>query len=503
MNEHLLKGNEEIYRKLNIPIWHAANVTGKRVKVAILGYGGTLEHKKPYLTNVNEPANGTGSYHDGDELIHAAAPNAQIYSINVMKKGWSWKEALQWILENSIDIVCCSLRKSTWDDELRELSRKAWEKGVVMIDSSDNEGKEIDAYPALDPHWFVVGAYNGTNGKEGYSSYGSKLDCLMYTGLAVEAKEGYYIPITHTSGATQLVAGMAALLKEYANVTPDGFREFMKENSVDLGEEGRDNRTGYGLFILPEKLPEKEEEEVKPMPEKRYTVCIDPGHGGDDRANRGPTGYVEADGVLDIALKLKAFLEKYSEIKVVMTRTKDETVSLERRVAIANEAGADIFVSIHTNASDSSAAEGIETYHSIFSEIGKGGHKLATCIQEEICQATNRKSRGVKTRKGSDGRDYYYVIKKTKMPAVITECGFHTNPTEEHLLKGDSFRLLCAQGIGRGILRCLDIPEETVPVEPEEPDPEPDQDVIADIKRHVLIALTELKIVENLFGEVR
>lgn len=188
-------------------------------------------------------------------------------------------------------------------------------------------------------------------------------------------------------------------------------------------------------------------------------ICLDPGHGGNDRSNRGPTGYIEADGVLDIALKARNILKEFP-VRIIMTRVKDETVSLEERVRIANDAKADIFVSIHTNAADTPVAEGLETYHSIYSRPGEGGHKLAVCIQEELCRATNRKSRGIKTRKGSDGRDYYYVIRCTSMPAVIVECGFHTNPTEEHLLKTDAYRLLCAQGIAKGILRYFDIKKE-------------------------------------------
>lgn len=203
-------------------------------------------------------------------------------------------------------------------------------------------------------------------------------------------------------------------------------------------------------------------------------VCIDPGHGGGDRSNRGPTGYVEADGVLDIALKLQTFLEKYNNIEVMMTRGVDTTVTLQSRVALANKANADIFISVHTNAFSSPAAEGIETFHSIIPAPGTGGHKLASCIQEEICKATGLKSRGIKTRKGSDGRDYYYVIKNTKMPAVIVECGFHTNFTEEKLLKTDEFRLKCAQGIGRGIIRCFDMPE-----------PNPNKDIKGTILRKI------------------
>jgi len=287
---------------------------------------------------------------------------------------------------------------------------------------------------------------------------------------------------------------------------PDYAREeeFLHYRYVDPpGEEIRQ----FMLDLVPEEyrgmrnVVEVIGEEVEEV--RKHTVCIDPGHGGEDRANRGPTGYVEADGVLDIALKLQEFLEHYSDkIEVITTRAKDKTVSLAERVCVANATNADIFVSIHTNASDALAAEGIETYHSVFADPGEGGHKLAVCIQEELCRAANRKTRGIRSRKGKDGRDYYYVIKHTKMPAVIAECGFHTNPTEEHLLKTDGFRHLCAQGIGRGILRYFGIPEKTVEPEPE-PEPEPQKvDVKDEMRKQLTIAKMAIEKVEKMMREV-
>jgi len=267
VHEHLLKRNEEIYEKLNVPVWHAAGITGAGVNVAVIGYGGCLAAKKPYLTNVNDA--GKGSYHDGDEIIHAVAPGAKIFGINIFKGGWSFAEALRWCLEHDIGVICTSIRLSTWADEREELSRQLYEKGTIMIDSADNEAKENSiGYPAKSPYWFAVGAYDELNkGKAGYSSWGKELDCLMYTDLAVEAKEGYYVPISHTSGATQLVAGMAALLKEHLRITPEGFREFIRQHSIDIDQEGWDPETGFGLFVLPAEIQKKEGEQEMNKPQ--------------------------------------------------------------------------------------------------------------------------------------------------------------------------------------------------------------------------------------------
>ncbi|HHV73004.1 MAG TPA: N-acetylmuramoyl-L-alanine amidase [Clostridia bacterium] len=175
-------------------------------------------------------------------------------------------------------------------------------------------------------------------------------------------------------------------------------------------------------------------------------VCLDPGHGGKDRANRGPSGYIEADGVLDIALRVKELLVKKG-IEVVITRDKDETVSLAKRVAIADGNKADILVSIHSNAGPPQA-RGVETFYSAFSKQGKA---LAKEIQIRLV-GLGLKDRGIKIRLGKNGADYYYMIRNPKAVSVITEVGFHTNPEEEKLLKTASFRQKAAQAIANGII---------------------------------------------------
>lgn len=438
MNEHLLKRNEEIYRKLNIPAWHAAGITGAGVNVAVIGYGGCLANKKPYLTNVNDC--GTGSYHDGDEIIHAVAPGAKIYGINVFKSGWSFAEALRWCLEHDIGVICTSIRLSTWADEREELSRQLYEKGTIMIDSADNKGKEDSiGYPAKSPYWFAVGAYDELNkGKAGYSSWGKELDCLMYTDLAVEAKEGYYVPISHTSGATQLVAGMAALLKEHLRITPEGFREFIRQHSIDIDQEGWDPETGFGLFVLPAEIPEKEGEKVR--------VCIDPGHGGKDPGAIGPGGTREAHVALAVALKVADMLRE-TGVEVKLTRTGDEFVDLQKRCDIANEFKADIFVSLHCNSARNMQARGLETY---CYALGGNGEKLARAIQEEVLKATEFIDRSVKTAN-------FYVLKYTQMPAALVELGFISNPDEEKLLACTDFQAKAAEAIVKAICKYFGI----------------------------------------------
>ena len=93
-------------------------------------------------------------------------------------------------------------------------------------------------------------------------------------------------------------------------------------------------------------------------------IVIDPGHGGHDTGTIGPTGLMEKDLCLDVALRLGKLIEqRLPSDEIVYTRQNDKYVGLEQRTAIANEAKADLFVSIHANSSDDASVSGIETYY--------------------------------------------------------------------------------------------------------------------------------------------
>jgi N-acetylmuramoyl-L-alanine amidase len=138
---------------------------------------------------------------------------------------------------------------------------------------------------------------------------------------------------------------------------------------------------------------------------------------------------------------------------VFMTRETDKTLNSTDRVNVSNSFGADILVSIHTNAGPSSA-KGAETFYSINSPIGDKGHKLANLVLQNTVNYTGVGSRGAKTRKSTSdpSKDYYFMIRDTKPAAIIIEAAFHTNPSEEQLLKTEEFRYKVALGIARGIV---------------------------------------------------
>lgn len=170
-------------------------------------------------------------------------------------------------------------------------------------------------------------------------------------------------------------------------------------------------------------------------------IAIDPGHGGRDPGADGPSGLLEKDITLKVGLKVRALLESYG-YTVVMTRTTDTYVSLQERCDIANNSGADLFVSIHNNSFSDPSANGTETF-SYYSH--DAGGQVARSIQSELVSALGLRNRGTKT---SD----FYVLRNTNMPAALTELAFISNPREEALLNTDDFQNKAAKAIVDGIL---------------------------------------------------
>lgn len=164
-------------------------------------------------------------------------------------------------------------------------------------------------------------------------------------------------------------------------------------------------------------------------------LFLDPGHGGKDPGATG-NGLVEKALNLAVALALEKQLQK-SDIDVMLSRYVDEDVSPQQRTDRANAWEADVFLSIHHNGFDDPAARGIETYYSIRHEDSK---QFAEVIQKALCAAFPMPDRGVKTKLGSSGRDWYHVLRESRAPvAVITETGFVTSPADAALLKQPDF----------------------------------------------------------------
>lgn len=173
-------------------------------------------------------------------------------------------------------------------------------------------------------------------------------------------------------------------------------------------------------------------------------IVIDAGHGGNDPGAISPyTKTKEKDIALAISQKLKRKLENIG-FKVYMTRDDDTYVGLYNRAEIANNLGANAFLSIHINASTSSDPKGVEMLYVPDSRDSKG---FAQLLQTEVCKITGAKSIGLIQRPN------LVVIRETKMPAVLAELGFLSNQTEGQLLMDDRYQDKLVDGMYNAITK--------------------------------------------------
>lgn len=214
-------------------------------------------------------------------------------------------------------------------------------------------------------------------------------------------------------------------------------------------------------------------------------IVIDPGHGGKDPGAIGPNGLMEKDVVLDVALKVKELMKDNPKYEIILTRDKDIYIPLNERTEIANKTNAELFISIHTNASPNSYAKGIETYllnwtddeeairvaarenaisvkkmKELKGEIGimlaslereakrDDSVKLAGYIHNSLISNLKksflRNDNGVK-------QALFYVLVGAQMPSCLLEISYISNPEEEKLLADDFYRLKIAMSIVEGI----------------------------------------------------
>ena len=180
--------------------------------------------------------------------------------------------------------------------------------------------------------------------------------------------------------------------------------------------------------------------------QNKFLVVIDPGHGGPDPGAIGIGGIRETDVVLEVSKTVQKILSEKG-VKVLLTRKNEVDLDLPPRVAYANKMDADIFVSIHANASRGKRRDvnGLETFYF----RGWRGRLLAKRIQKEILRVSpGSPDRGVK-----QGR--FYVIKNTRMPAVLVEIGFLTGRLDARRLEKTTHRKRLAYAITKGILEYL------------------------------------------------
>ena len=189
--------------------------------------------------------------------------------------------------------------------------------------------------------------------------------------------------------------------------------------------------------------------------EDKIVVVIDPGHGGEDPGKVGINDVLEKDLNLQISKKVQELLKEV-DIEVVMTRENDKVPDakrkdLDQRVNLINDTNPTLALCIHQNSYPDAAIKGAQVfYHTITPEAGD----IASIIQEELRVVDPSNTRQIKE------NDTYYMLKKTKVPTVIVECGFLTNPEEAEKLTQEEYQDQIAHAICNGIAKWLDGNEE-------------------------------------------
>ncbi len=212
-------------------------------------------------------------------------------------------------------------------------------------------------------------------------------------------------------------------------------------------------------------------------------IVIDPGHGGHDTGTIGPTGLMEKDLCLDVALRLgKIIQQRLRGAEIVYTRADDSFVPLENRTAVANQVKADLFLSIHANSSRDHKTRGVETYYLNFAAspdamevasrenaLSQGNihelqdivkkiarnekieesRELATDIQDSLTKRLQRTNRTLKNR--GVRKAPFVVLIGANMPSVLSEVSFLSNPADEQLLKKPENRQRVAEGLYHGV----------------------------------------------------
>jgi N-acetylmuramoyl-L-alanine amidase len=266
----------------------------------------------------------------------------------------------------------------------------------------------------------------------------------------------------------------------YAKVAPDPATSLRPDTTPTRSARSDSVRT----FAAPSPNSNGQRSLTRALGLKIGRVVIDAGHGGHDTGTIGPSGYAEKDLVLDVALRLGAMVEERLGSEVVYTRNDDTFVPLEMRTAIANQKQADLFVSIHANASRDAKARGIETYYLSFSTSQdaletaarenavseKSIHELqdlvkkitlyekveeskefAAEVQKSLYTGMSRGNTALRNR--GVRKAPFVVLIGANMPSILAEISFVSNPQDEKLLKKPEYRQRIAESLFHGIQR--------------------------------------------------
>lgn len=237
------------------------------------------------------------------------------------------------------------------------------------------------------------------------------------------------------------------------------------------------------------------EHPVDPDNAPKLRIVLDPGHGGPGLKDEQELGAIYRDTyekflTLEIALAMKEELSRYGNVEVFLTRDTDRAITLKERAAYAESVGADLLVSLHLNASLEHNFYGSEVFVSAFDQFYARGAGVGNSILDQLTDY-GFVSKGVKTRLGSKGADYYGIIRECKtlgIPALIVEHGYmdedsdwsrmNTAEGRQALGRRDAAGLAAYFGLKKGIVQAeLPALDEQMPAAVVRPDTTPPEEV--------------------------
>jgi N-acetylmuramoyl-L-alanine amidase/putative methionine-R-sulfoxide reductase with GAF domain len=292
------------------------------------------------------------------------------------------------------------------------------------------------------------------------------------------------------AGMTRIVLETRANSNFSVSLEPNPYRLVVEVRKIGVTAKGAVNlfpnsgeaeRNKLAIVIPP---PTREDLQLRAhVP--RMRIVVDAGHGGWDLGTVGRRGLLEKDLVLEIAERLGKLLESRLGMDVIYTRHDDNYIPLDERASIANQAQADLFVSVHANYSDLPSARGVETYYTNFftapgsKEAGskdvdaklsgvKGiatptltgadlhekieqSRRLAASVQRSLYGTLSAQNPGLRDRGVKEAG--FVVLTESAMPGILAEVSFVSSPTDEQKLRSDGYREQIAEALYKGIAR--------------------------------------------------
>lgn len=271
----LIKENNKFREITNAVRWHDKGYTGKSVNIVLLDDGGTARKhmKKYYEMPIGSWSDKVGHSTNVGNVAHEFAPDARIIALDWQHKS---SEALEWIKDNAdkIDLINVSLAGTGGAVTPQFIALKDLDIPLICASGNDAYDDRI-SYPARYDWTIAIGAcqYNySTDTYDNiarYSNQGAMIDAVAFTGINVMTDEGKVFTFNGTSCAAPTATGLLACYVQWRKeqglpkLTTEEARQFIRSNTKDLYEKGFDTKSGMGLFILLENIPQKEAKDMK------------------------------------------------------------------------------------------------------------------------------------------------------------------------------------------------------------------------------------------------